>query len=189
MTISKISKNQLKPFDLKLVDLKFVDLKLFDLKLFDLKFFDFKFFTIFFACVFAAMQSPSSQAEPLVVSKAADMRQAMDDVALAAANHDLVLVKLQPIDTALTKRGFEDPGMRILFIGSESAVRWAEAAEPRLLNLLPLRLTMIKRGDEVMLVSDDFGQWLQEFPDAPARLMIEAWQAEMQAMLDDFVWQ
>jgi hypothetical protein len=48
---------------------------------------------------------------------------------------------------------------------------------------------MIKRGDEVMLVSDDFGQWLQEFPDAPARLMIEAWQAEMQAMLDDFVWQ
>jgi hypothetical protein len=70
-------------------------------------------------------------ADPLMVSKPVDMRRAMDDVALAAANHDLVLVKVQPIDTALAKRGFENPHMRLLFIGSESAVRWAEAAEPR----------------------------------------------------------
>jgi len=146
-----------------------------------------KQWAIAFTAVFAAVLGLSTQAEPLTVSKAVDMRQAMDDVTLAAANHDLVLVKLQPIDTALTKRGFEDPGMRILFIGSESAIRWAEAAEPRLLNLLPLRLTLIKRETGVMLVSDDFGQWLQEFPDAPARLMIEAWQAEMKAMLEDFL--
>jgi len=140
-----------------------------------------------FVVAFGLMLSLSTQAAPLSVSKAVDMRQAMDDVALAAINHELVLVKMQPIDTALTKRGFEDPGMRILFIGSESAVRWAEEAEPRLLNLLPLRLTLIKNEAGITLVSDDFGPWLYEFPDAPARLMIEAWQAEMKAMLDDFV--
>lgn len=133
--------------------------------------------------------TPPGHAEPLMVSKAVDMRQAMDDITLAAANHDLVLVKLQPIDTALAKRGFDNPHMRILFIGSESAVRWAEAAEPRLLNLLPLRLTLIERDGGVTLMSDDFGPWLKEFPDAPAHLMIEAWQAELKAMLDDFVWQ
>jgi hypothetical protein len=127
------------------------------------------------------------QAEPMVVEKRVDMRQAIDDVALAAANHDLVLVKMQPIDTALAKRGFENPHLRILFIGSESAVRWAEAAEPRLLNLLPLRLTLIQKDEIILLMSDDFAIWLKEFPEAPARLMIEAWQAELKVMLQDFV--
>lgn len=139
------------------------------------------------AIALALALSLSARAEPLIVSKAVDMRQAMDDITLAAANHDLVLVKLQPIDTALAKRGFENPHIRILFIGSESAVRWAEAAEPRLLNLLPLRLTLIQREGQMTVMSDDFSPWLKEFPDAPAHLMIEAWQAELKAMLDDFV--
>jgi hypothetical protein len=141
------------------------------------------------AIALALAWSLSARADPLIVSKAVDMRQAMDDITLAAANHELVLVKLQPIDTALAKRGFENPHIRILFIGSESAVRWAEAAEPRLLNLLPLRLTLIQRGEQMTVMSDDFAPWLKEFPDAPAHLMIEAWQAELKAMLDDFVWQ
>ncbi len=141
------------------------------------------------AIALALALSLSARAEPLIVSKAVDMRQAMDDITLAAANHDLVLVKLQPIDTALAKRGFENPHIRILFIGSESAVRWAEAAEPRLLNLLPLRLTLMQREGQMTVMSDDFSPWLKEFPDAPAHLMIEAWQAELKAMLDDFVWQ
>ena len=126
-------------------------------------------------------------AEPLSVSKAVDIRQALDDLTLAAANHELVLVKMQPIDTALAKRGFENPHLRILFIGSESAVRWAEATEPRLLNLLPLRLTLVEREGRITVISDDFLPWLNEFPDSPAHLMITAWQAELKAMLDDFV--
>jgi hypothetical protein len=135
----------------------------------------------------AVLLSLSAQADPISVSKAVDMRQALDDLALAAANHELVMVKMQPIDTALTKRGFEDPHIRILFIGSESAVRWAEVAEPRLLNLLPLRLTLIQREGRMTVMSDDFAPWLKEFPDVPAHLMIVAWQAELKAMLDDFV--
>ncbi|MDP2835239.1 MAG: DUF302 domain-containing protein [Pseudomonadota bacterium] len=126
-------------------------------------------------------------AQPLTVSKGVDMRQALDDIALAAANHELVLVKMQPIDTALAKRGFENPHIRILFIGNESAVRWAEAAEPRLLNLLPLRLTLIQRDGRMTVMSDDFEPWLQEFPENPARRMIEAWREELRAMLEDFV--
>jgi hypothetical protein len=138
-------------------------------------------------CLVALVLSLPAQAEPLSVSKAVDMRQALDDLTLAAANHELVLVKMQPIDTALAKRGFENPHIRILFIGSESAVRWAEAAEPRLLNLLPLRLTLIQKEGQMIVMSDDFGPWLKEFPESPAHLMIEAWQAELKAMLDNFV--
>ncbi len=140
----------------------------------------------FALCASLGLPAPG-HADPLTVSKPVDMRRAMVDVALAAANHDLVLVKVQPIDTALAKRGFDNPHMRILFIGSESAVRWAEAAEPRLLNLLPLRVTLIERDGGITLMSDDFGPWLKEFPEPPAHLMVQAWQAEIKAMLDDFV--
>lgn len=139
---------------------------------------------LLFASAWAGL---AARAEPLSVSKAVEMRQALDDLALAAANHELVLVKMQPIDTALAKRGFENPHIRILFIGGESAVRWAEAVEPRLLNLLPLRLTLIQREGGMTVMSDDFEPWLREFPDDPAHRMIEAWRAELQAMLDDFV--
>ena len=139
------------------------------------------------AGLFALALSLSVQAEPLAVSKAVDMRQALDDLALAAANHELVLVKMQPIDTAMTKRGFENPHIRLLFIGSESAVRWAEAVEPRLLNLLPLRLTLVEREGRMTVLSDDFALWLREFPDDPANRMIQVWRAELKAMLDDFV--
>ncbi|MDD5390094.1 MAG: hypothetical protein PHD37_12160 [Gallionellaceae bacterium] len=135
----------------------------------------------------ALLLSLSARAEPLTVNKEVDMRQALDDIALAAANHELVMVKMQPIDTALAKRGFENPHIRILFIGSESAVRWAEVVEPRLLNLLPLRLTLIQREGRMTVMSDDFEPWLREFPADPAHRMIEAWQAELKAMLDDFV--
>ncbi len=141
------------------------------------------------ALLFALLLPLLAHADPVSVSKAVDMRQGLDDIALAAANHDLVLVKMQPIDTALAKRGFENPHIRILFIGSESAVRWAEAAEPRLLNLLPLRLTLIQRDDRLIVMSDDFTPWLNEFPDEPAHSMIEAWRAELRTMLEDFTQQ
>jgi hypothetical protein len=89
----------------------------------------------------------------------------------------------------LVKWGFEDPHVRILFIGSETAVRWAEAADPRLLNLLPLRLTLIERDGRVRVLSDDFEPWLREFPTGEAHLFLKAWQAELRSTLEDFVGQ
>lgn len=142
-----------------------------------------------FFVVLAGLLALAARAEPVSASKAVSLRQAVDDLTLAAANHDLVLVKVQPIDSALVKRGFEDPHVRILFIGSETAVRWAEAADPRLLNLLPLRLTLIEREGRVTVLSDDFEPWLREFPTGEARLFLKAWQAELRSTLEDFVGQ
>jgi hypothetical protein len=131
----------------------------------------------------------SARAEPVTVSKVVSMRQAVDDLTLAAANHDMVLVKVQPIDSALVKRGFEDPHVRILFINSETAVRWAEAADPRLLNLLPLRLTLVQREAQLTVMSDDFEPWIKAFDQGPARLVLRSWQHELKSMLADFVGQ
>lgn len=125
-------------------------------------------------------------AAPQMAIKTADMRQAIDDLTLAAANHGMQLVKVQPIDKALVKRGFEDPHVRILFIGSETAVRWAEAADARLLNLLPMRLTLVQRGEQIVVMSDDLEPWKGQFPEGPARRVLEGWEVEIREVLADF---
>lgn len=125
-------------------------------------------------------------AEPQIASKAVDLRQAMDDLTVAAMNHDMQLVKVQPIDSALVKRGFDDPHVRIAFIASESAVRWAEAADTRLLNLLPLRLSLVQRGDRVVVVTDDLVPWKEEFKNSPGLYLLQAWEVELGLVLKDF---
>lgn len=128
----------------------------------------------------------AAQGAPLMVAKKADLRQATDDLTLAAANHGMQLVKVQPIDKALVKRGFEDPHVRILFIGSDTAVRWAEAADPLLLNLLPLRLTLVQRDEQVVVMSDDLEPWKKQFPDGPAQRVLLGWEVELREVLADF---
>lgn len=140
------------------------------------------------ALLLLALAFPA-QAEPFSVSKKVALAQSLDDLAVALANHDMVPVKMQPIDRALIKKGYEDPHLRILFVGSNTAVRWAEAAEPRLLNLLPLRLTLVQSGEWVTVMTDDFALWQQGFPDDPGRSMLKAWQIELKSVLEDFAQQ
>jgi len=128
-------------------------------------------------------------AEPLMASKSVDMRQAMDDLTAAALNHGMQLVKVQPIDSALVKRGFDNPHVRVAFIGSETAVRWAEAADPRLLSLLPLRLSLVQRGEQIVVMSDDLTPWKEAFKDSPGLKLLQAWEVELGEVLRDFAGQ
>lgn len=128
-------------------------------------------------------------AAPLMASKTVDMRQAMDELTVAAMNHGMQLVKVQPIDSALVKRGFDNPHVRIVFVGSEIAVRWAEEADPRLLNLLPLRLSLVQRGEKIVVMSDDLAPWKEEFKDSPGLKLLEAWEVELGEVLRDFAGQ
>ena len=125
-------------------------------------------------------------AAPLMASKTVEMRQAVDDLTVAAMNHGMQLVKVQPIDSALVKRGFDDPHVRIAFIGSETAVRWAEAADPRLLSLLPLRLSLVQRGDRIVVMSDDLEPWKMAFKGSPGLPLLLAWEVELRDVLLDF---
>ena len=131
--------------------------------------------------------SVSSVAAPQWVSKRVEMRQALDDLALAAVNHGMVLVKVQPIDHALVKRGFDNPHVRLVFIGSETAVRWAEAADPRLLNLLPMRFVLIQQGDSILVMTDDLEVWKPYFKDSPALRLLEGWEVELRELLAEFM--
>lgn len=139
---------------------------------------------LFALCVLFAA---SAQADPQWVSKRVEMRQAMDDLSLAAANHGMQLVKVQPIDQALVKRGFDNPHVRLVFIGSEVAVRWAEAADTRLLNLLPMRFVLLQQGDQVIVMTDDLEPWKPHFQDSPGLKVLQAWEVELREVLADFL--
>jgi uncharacterized protein (DUF302 family) len=126
----------------------------------------------------------TAQASPLSASKGGTMRTALDDLSLALADHGYQLVKVQPIDQALVKRGFADPGIRVVFVGKEEQVRQALAADPALLNLLPLRLTLEHENGRIRIRSDDLAQWREQLPASGA--LLRKWEEELAAILSDY---
>jgi uncharacterized protein (DUF302 family) len=123
-------------------------------------------------------------ASPVSASKAGSMQSALDDLSLALIDHGYELVKVQPIDHALVKRGYADPGIRIAFVGKEEQIQQALATDPALLNLLPLRLTMEKDADGIRISSDDLAQWRERMPSAGP--VLQKWEDELVAILSDY---
>lgn len=123
-------------------------------------------------------------ASPVSASKAGSMQSALDDLSLALLDHGYQLVKVQPIDNALVKRGYADPGIRIAFVGKEAQIQQALAADPALLNLLPLRLTIEKDAEGIRISSDDLAQWRERMPSAGP--VLQEREDELTAILSDY---
>lgn len=128
----------------------------------------------------------NASAAPFTASRATDMRDAVDRVTIAAENNGYRLVKIQAVDSALVKRGYEDPGVRILFIGKAAAMEQAQKEYPPLLGMLPLKLTLVVRGNEIIAISDDLDAWKEMFPEPEALGLIETWRNDLILMLKDF---
>ena len=128
----------------------------------------------------------NAHAAPLIASKKTDPRTAFDDLTIAANNHGYTIVKMQPVDSALVKRGFDNPHVRLFFIGKADAVREAEDKAPLLMQMLPLRIVMILRKDEVILMSDDFNHWRQFFSDTWSRPLLNQWEEDVRAILANY---
>jgi uncharacterized protein (DUF302 family) len=137
-----------------------------------------------FILILSFLASTQAAATPVVASKAGTLQTALDDLSIALANHGYQLVKVQPLDHALVKRGFQDPGVRLIFVGKEELVQQALAADPALLTLLPLRLTMAREGDVVTIRSDDLAPWHSKLPAEATTL--RAWQDGLAEVLEDF---
>lgn len=127
-----------------------------------------------------------AHAAPLTATRTTDLPDAIDGVTAAAQNSGYDLLKVQPIDLALIKRGYPDPGIRILFIGKSTDTDQAMKTNPRLLSVLPLRLTLIVEGKEIMVSSDDLEAWKEMFPDPETARLIESWQRDLKIILGDF---
>ena len=127
-----------------------------------------------------------AHAAPLTATRTMDLPVAIDVVTAAAQNSGYQVVKVQPIDQALVKRGYPDPGIRILFIGKPSTMDEAIKINPKLLSVLPLRLSLIVEGKDTLVSSDDLESWKEMFPDPETAKLIETWQRDLNIILDDF---
>lgn len=140
-----------------------------------------KHFLVIASLITAATQAVAS---PLSASRAGSMQTALDDLSLALLNHGYHLVKVQPLDEALVKRGFPNPGVRIAFVGKGEQVQQALALDSALLNLLPLRLTLEEHDGRVRISSDDLAPWRARSPSAGA--VVQKWEEELASILSDF---
>jgi uncharacterized protein (DUF302 family) len=127
-----------------------------------------------------------AHAAPLTATRTMDLPDAIDAVSAAAQDIGYQVVKVQPVDKALIKRGYPDPGVRILFIGDASTVDQAMKINPKLLSVLPLRLTLIVEGKNTLVSSDDLDMWKDMFPDPETARLVDTWQRDLKAILSDF---
>jgi uncharacterized protein (DUF302 family) len=139
------------------------------------------------ACAFLVLLAGvPALAAPLTASRTMNLPDAIDAVTAAAEDSGYQVVKVQPIDQALVKRGYPDPGMRLLFIGDASTVDQAMKIDPRLLSVLPLRLSLIVEGQKTSVSSDDLDMWKEMFPDPETARLIDTWQHDLKIILGDF---
>jgi uncharacterized protein (DUF302 family) len=139
------------------------------------------------ACAFLVLLAGvPALAAPLTASRTMNLPDAIDAVTAAAEDSGYQVVKVQPIDQALVKRGYPDPGMRLLFIGDASTVDQAMKIDPRLLSVLPLRLSLIVEGQKTSVSSDDLDMWKEMFPDPETARLIDTWQHDLKTILGDF---
>jgi len=127
-----------------------------------------------------------AHAAPLTAIRTMDLQAAIDQLTGAAQNSGYQVVKVQPIDQALVKRGYPDPGVRILFIGESSTMDQAIKVNPKLLSVLPLRLTLIVEGKQTLVSSDDLEMWKEMFPDPETARLVDTWQRDLKIILGDF---
>jgi uncharacterized protein (DUF302 family) len=127
-----------------------------------------------------------AHAAPLTATRTMDLPVALDEVTAAAQNSGYQVVKIQPIDQALVKRGYPDPGIRILFIGKSTTMDQAMKINPRLLSVLPLRLSLIVEGKDTLVSSDDLEMWKEMFPDPETAQLVDTWQRDLKSILGDF---
>lgn len=137
--------------------------------------------------IILAVASVHTAAAPLSASRDGNLQSALDGLSVALLNHGYTLVKVQPVDQALVKRGFADPGIRLAFVGKEAQVRQALATDPALLNLLPLRLTLEHEDGRVRVSSDDLAAWRKAGTAGGA--VLQQWEDELGAILADYAGQ
>ena len=133
-----------------------------------------------------ALGMSSTQAAPVSATKRVILPEAINDITQAALNQDYRLVKVQEVDRALVKRGFEDPGVRILFVGNLEQMQRALEVDVQLLALLPLRLTLKREGEAIEVSSDDLAPWVEQTTNPASRKLVETWQSDLRVMLEDY---
>lgn len=124
----------------------------------------------------------------LTSKRQSDYLPALDDLTIAIANHHYTLIKIQPVDKGLRRKGYEAPNYKVLFFGDSRQFKQVVALNPEASVILPLKIILYQQGNTVIASAPNLGMWKNVFG-ADLTPIIEGWQRDVQGILQEFAGQ
>lgn len=121
----------------------------------------------------------------LTAERQSDYLAALDDLTIAIANHDYTLIKIQPVDQGLRRKGFETTSYKVVFFGDNSQVNQVLITNPEASVILPLKIILYQQGETVIASAPDLSMWEGIF-DNGLTPIIKEWQRDMHGILQEF---
>lgn len=130
----------------------------------------------------------AARADELFLSAARqdDYRPALDALTAAILDHGYTPVKLQPVDEGLRRKGYPSSDYKVMFFGNKAQVDEVLAVQPEATVLLPLKVIIYRHGDVVIATTPRLEMWKQVFHSDALDRLIDVWQNDLSAILQDF---
>lgn len=127
-------------------------------------------------------------AGPLFLSatKKVNYETAVDDLSLAINNHGYTPLKIQPVDEGLRAKGYVIADYKLIFFGDKAQLDMVLAVSPEAAVMLPLRIILYREGDVVIASAPSMEMWRGVFGGEALNLLINQWQKDVMAILQEF---
>lgn len=122
----------------------------------------------------------------LSVTKQIDYAVALDELSLAINNHGYIPVKIQPVDEGLRAKGYVATDYKLIFFGDKEQLDKVLAVSPEAAVMLPLRIILYREGDVVIASAPSMEMWRGVFGEEALNLLINQWQKDVMAILQEF---
>jgi len=110
----------------------------------------------------------------------------VDDLSLAINNHGYTPLKIQPVDEGLRAKGYVIADYKLIFFGDKAQMDMVLAVSPEAAVMLPLRIILYREGDVVIASAPSMEMWKGVFGGEALNLLINQWQKDVMAILQEF---
>lgn len=121
----------------------------------------------------------------LTASKLSDYRPALNDLSIAINNQGYTLVKIQPIDQGLRRKGYEALDYKVVFFANRDQVDKVLTASPEASVVLPLMIILYRNGDSIVASAPSLDRWKGVF-NKTLDPMIDRWQRDIAEILREY---
>jgi uncharacterized protein (DUF302 family) len=121
----------------------------------------------------------------LTAEKQSEYRAALDDLSIAITDLEYTIIKIQPVDKGLRKKGYETDNYKLVFFGDKKQMDRVLKANPEASVLLPLKIIIYQDAEMVIASAPSLAMWKGVFGEELDH-MIDSWQTDIQAILKEF---
>ena len=133
----------------------------------------------------AAAQAPASGLF-LSAERHGAYRPALDALTGAILDHGYTPIKIQPVDEGLRLKGYRSSDYKLIFFGSKAQVDEVLAVYPEAAVMLPLKVILYRKGESVIATTPRLEMWKEVFHSDALDQLIDVWQSDLTAILQQF---